>query len=88
MLNAKNLGLAGGLLWGSYMFIFTLANLFTGYGSMWGALMIDVYPGYEVTLPGSIVGFIWGFLDAFVGFYILGWLYNKFSGSTAPEHKL
>jgi len=80
MLNAKSLGLAGGVLWGITMFILTLLNLYTGYGSMWAALMVDVYPGYEVTLPGSIIGLIWGFVDGFVGLFLLAWLYNKFTG--------
>lgn len=79
MLNAKSLGLAGGVLWGAWMFIFTYISMFTGYGSMWAALMVDVYPGYEVTFIGSIIGLVYGFLDGFIGLYIFGWLYNAFN---------
>lgn len=79
MLNAKGLGLAGGVLWGLAMFIFTVISIYTGYGTMWLALMADVYPGYDITFTGSIIGLIYGFIDGFVGLFILAWLYNKFS---------
>ena len=77
MVNPKKLGLAGGILWGGCMFILTFLNLFLGYGSMWSALMVDIYPGYEITILGAFIGLIYGFFDAFIGLYILGWLYNK-----------
>jgi hypothetical protein len=79
MLSAKRLGIAGGILWGVMMFVMTLANIWFGYGTMWLALMADIYPGYEVTYIGSIVGLVYGFLDGFVGLFIIGWLYNKIS---------
>ncbi len=80
MINAKNLGLAGGILWALSLFAFTYINMFFGYGSMWTALIADVYKGYEVSFLGSILGLIWGFLDAFVGLYLLAWIYNKLNG--------
>ena len=80
MLNARNFGLAGGILWGVWMFIFTLLSIYTGYGIMFRDLMVDVYPGYSITFFGSVVGFIYGFLDGFIGLYIFAWLYNKLNG--------
>lgn len=79
MLNPKSLGLAGGVLWGISLFIFTLLSVWTGYGSDWLDLMGDVYPGYEVSYLGSLIGLIYGFIDGFIGLYILAWLYNKFN---------
>jgi hypothetical protein len=79
MLNPKSLGLAGGILWGAAIVLMTYLNMFFGYGSMWSLLIADVYLGYEVTFLGSIIGFIWGFFDAFVGFFLLAWFYNKFN---------
>lgn len=78
MLNAKKLGLAGGVLWGFMVFFMTLANIWFGYGSMWLQLMADIYPGYAVTYVGSLVGLVYGFLDGFIGLFLLGWLYNHF----------
>lgn len=77
MINPKALGLAGGIFWAACMFIFTFVNIYTGYGSMWGALLVDVYPGYSLTPSGSLIGLVYGFFDAFIGLFILGWLYNK-----------
>jgi len=79
-LNPKSLGLAGGVLWGVSMFIMTLVSCYTGYGSMFLSLMADVYPGYEVSLFGSLIGLVYGFIDGFIGLFIFGWLYNKFNG--------
>jgi len=79
MLNAKKLGIAGGILWGFSMFFLTLANIFFGYGTLFLDLMADVYPGFQVSYVGSLIGLVYGFLDGFVGLYILGWLYNKIS---------
>jgi len=77
MLNAKKFGLAGGILWGACMFIVTLVSLFTGYGRVFLMVMSSIYPGYDISLLGSIVGLIYGFLDAFIGLFLLAWLYNK-----------
>lgn len=77
MINAKRLGLAGGILWGVVVFVITLLNIFIGYGASWITLLADIYPGYGATYVGSVAGLIYGFIDGFVGLFILGWLYNK-----------
>ena len=79
MLNAKNFGLAGGILWGASMLVFTLVSMLTGYGAMWADLMANVYPGYAVSYLGSVVGLVYGFIDGFVGLFIFAWLYNRLS---------
>lgn len=81
MLNAKNLGLAAGIIWGVSMFLMTIISLKTGYASGWLTVMAGVYPGYNVSLSGSIIGLIYGFIDGFVGLFIFGWLYNKLENS-------
>jgi len=40
--------------------------------------MASVYLGYTPTVLGSIIGGIWGFVDAGIGGLLLAWLYNKF----------
>jgi len=77
MLNAKKLGLAGGILWAVSMFIMTWASILWGYGVEWLNLMASIYPGYEISAVGSVVGLVYGFFDAFIGLFILAWLYNK-----------
>ena len=77
MLNAKNFGLASGILSAIIMFVITLISLGNGYGSEFLKLMTSIYPGYEVSGIGVIIGSIYGFIDGFICFYIFAWIYNK-----------
>lgn len=80
MLNAKNFGLAAGIFWGLSMFVMTLINIYTGYAGQWLSLMADIYPGYEISFLGSVIGLAYGFVDGFVGLFIFAWIYNKLNG--------
>lgn len=77
MLNARKLGLSAGIIWGATMFLMTILSIYTAYGTQWLHLMMDIYPGYTISWEGSIMGLLYGFLDGFVGCFLLGWLYNK-----------
>ena len=77
MLNAKNFGLAGGVICGALMLIMTLIATGTNYGAELLNLMASIYPGYQITYLGSITGLIYGFVDGLIGGYIFAWLYNK-----------
>ncbi len=77
MLDAKRLGLAGGILWGIPLFILTIFCLYTGYGEPWLMPWESVYPGYGISWVGAFFGLLCGFVDGFVGFYLLAWIYNK-----------
>jgi len=77
MLDAKRFGLAAGILWGLAVFVLTLIAHFTGLWLQFMDTISYIYPGYKVSLIGSLVGTAWAFVDAFVGFYIFAWLYNK-----------
>ena len=79
-INAKNFGLAGGILWGLAMFILTLIGMNSSYAMELLRLLEGAYPGYSVSGMGSIIGLIYGFLDAFIGLYIFAWIYNKLEG--------
>ncbi len=76
-LNPKAFALAAGILWGVACFVIGLMAAY-GYGTAFETLFSSVYIGYSSTLGGSVIGAIWGFVDAFIGGYILAWLYNKF----------
>ncbi len=77
MLNPTKLGLAAGILWGLSMFMMTVAAMQTGYAGEWLQLMDSIYPGYEISWTGSVLGLVYGFVDGFVGLFLFGWLYNK-----------
>lgn len=78
-LNAWGLGLAGGILWAAALFITTWISLFTGYASLWLTVMMDMYPGFDISVPGSFIGLAYGFIDGFIGLFLLAWLYNHFT---------
>lgn len=77
MLNPIKLGISGGILWGLCMFICTILAIYFGYSTKFLYVMADIYPGYTISWWGTIVGFIYGFLDAFIGLFLLAWIYNK-----------
>ena len=80
-LNIKALALAGGIVWGLSIFLLPWWFLIFGHPGRILAKLGGVYLGYSVTWYGSIIGLIWGFIDAFIVCAVFAWLYNKFSKS-------
>jgi len=77
MLNVKRFALAGGILCGLALFLFTWVSISSGYAGDVLKLLESVYPGYHVTPVGSVVGLFYGFVKGFVGFGVFSWIYNK-----------
>lgn len=75
--DVKALGLTLGIVWGAVMFILGIINMFLSWGGAIEELMSTLYIGYAPTFLGSIIGGIWGFIDAGIGGVIVGILYNK-----------
>lgn len=72
-------GLAGGILWGAVMFAATLASVYAdGYGGNFLVAMSSIYPGYAISVAGSFIGLLYGFVDGFVALFVIAWLYNMF----------
>jgi len=76
-LDIKALGLSFGIVWGAAMFLLGLMVMLFNWGVAWVALMSSLYIGYKPTLLGSLIGGIWGFIDAGIGGIVVAWLYNK-----------
>ena len=53
-----------------------LLALATGYGAESLFSLADLYPGFRVTVGGSLLGLVYGFMSGFIGFFLLAWLYN------------
>jgi len=79
MLNPKAFGLAAGVLWGAGVFILGLMAATIGFAMPMVAGLGSGYVGYNATVGGSIIGGIWGFVDAGIGGWIFAWLYNMFA---------
>lgn len=77
-LNGVSLGLALGLVFGFGIFIATIVLLIKG-GEQIGphlALLGQFFIGYQVTLGGSLIGFVYGLLFGFLVGYLIAILYN------------
>ena len=77
--NVKQAALAGGIIWALTLFLTTLGGVYFGYGIAFLNVWVSIYPGYNISLLGSIIGLVYGFLDMFVGIYIIAWVYGKLS---------
>lgn len=78
-ISSVSLGLAMGIVWGVSIFLMGVVATYYTYGKPFVATMGALYLGYEPSLLGSAIGGVIGFVDAFIGGIILGWLYNLFA---------
>ena len=78
-IDAKSFALALGILWAAGVFFMGLTAIVCAWAKPFVDVLSVMYVGYAASIIGSLIGAIWGFLDAFIGGYILIWLYNKFS---------
>ena len=68
-----------GLVWGfGLLFITWWIILFEG-ASGDITLVGRVYKGYNISIGGSLIGFIWALVDGIIGGAIFAWLYNTIS---------
>ena len=77
-LDGVALGIAVGLLFGLVVFLATVVLVVKG-GEVVGpnlGLLSNYFIGYEVTLPGSVIGFIYGFGSGFVLGGLIAFLRN------------
>lgn len=75
-INPRNLGIAGGILWGLTLMVLTWVCLSTAYGAVFLSIIADIFPGYSISFLGSILAAFYGFVFGFVFLYLLARLYN------------
>ena len=71
--------LAVGIYFGVWLFLIGLIARLTWYCRVFVALFGTFYIGYTYTFLGSLVGIVRGFVDGFIGTYIVVRLYNMIS---------
>ena len=80
-LHAVKFGLACGIVSGICIALTTLAGIsgFLGGFPLWNALILDIYGrfGYSLSLPGVLIGAVYGFIDAFIATWVFALVYNK-----------
>jgi len=80
-LNALKFGFAGGKVTGLMVALSTIAGIYGVMGGfpLFNALIADIYGtlGYTVSWLGVLLGAIYGFIDGFIFFGLMAWIYNK-----------
>ena len=75
-LHPVRLGIALGITWAIGMFLLGLTAWLFGYGTDFLNTMASIYRGFAPSLLGSLIGAAWGFVDAFIGGFLIAWFYN------------
>ncbi len=83
-LNGRAWGIAIGLLSGGGLLLATLILVVQG-GANPGphlGLLRAYFPGYSVSVGGSLIGFIYGFVVGYALGRVIGGVYNRLMGSS------
>lgn len=75
-LRVRALALAGGIVWGLYIFLGTLWLMWFRDGTTM-PIFVNMYPGYATTYLGACIGLVWGFVDGAFCAALGAWLYNR-----------
>jgi hypothetical protein len=75
-LSACALGISFGIVEGLFMLVYALIALYCGHGGAMIQQLSDIYPGYAATIPGALIGGLWGFVIGFIFGTVVGGLYN------------
>jgi len=77
-LNLKGFALASGVIGGLAVFVITLVAAGRGVGQNLGHLS-GIFPGYEVTYLGSLIGLAYGFVVGLIAGWLFAVIYNQFT---------
>ncbi len=83
--NVKAWAVAGGILYGGYLFLATLLEAFNiqflGFNSKAFEFIVQaLHPEIQPTVTGALIGLPYGFLCGAFALGLLAWLHNKFAG--------
>jgi hypothetical protein len=84
-LNVRAFAVTCALFWGIGLFLVT-----------WWIILFDgatdsvtfigrIYRGYSISPIGSVIGLLWGLVDAGIGGLIFAWLYNLMTSRFSPK---
>lgn len=75
MLHPMASALAFGILWAFGILALSILAQYE-VADAWVKLISNAYIGYTLEPLGILIGVAWAFIDAFIGGYLLAWLYN------------
>ena len=77
-LNPRALAITAGIFWGVVVMLATWWVMLFDTGGQTIRLLQNFYIGYSVSIVGSLLGLVWGFVDGLICGYIFASLYNLF----------
>ncbi len=83
-LNVKAFALACGILWGLGLFLLTWWIIAFDGVTHEVTMIGRLYRGYTISPAGSLLGLLYGFVDAFIGGAVLARLYKPPPSPAAP----
>lgn len=76
-LSVKGCAFAAGVMWGAaILFLGVLAT--RGHGLPLMRAFASLYPGYQPTFFGVLIGTVWGLIDGCIAGALFAWVYNHF----------
>lgn len=73
-------GAACGIVWSASLFIMAMIASWSAYGRPFVQAVGSLYFSYGPGWIGGLIGAFWGFLDAFIGGFVIIYLYNCLLG--------
>ena len=75
--NETLFGFSVGAVFGLGMFTLVVSSIYIDWGTTLLEQVGTFYIGAEATWKGAIVALVWGFIEGFIGGYLIAWIYNK-----------
>lgn len=87
-LDIKAFAFTCAILWGVGLPLATWWVIALDGASMDPTWLGHFYRGYNLTVPGSLIGGVWAFFDALIGGAVFAWLYNLIDTRVAVRHRV
>ncbi len=84
-IDAVKFGVAFGIVYGVVFFLYGAVAALFGWGVEYARALGDIYVGFGPTLPGALIGAVWGFAVGFVFFALAAWIYNILGGRSEED---
>lgn len=83
-IDAIRFGFAGGVVSAFILFVLTLLASVNGFGLELLNILKGLFPGFDITVFGSVVASIYGFIIGFLELFFIAFIYNLFGPSKEP----